>query len=206
MFKEINLEKWARKDHFEFFRKFDEPFFGITAEVDCTDLYSKSKREDNSFFLLYLYSCLKAANQIEAFRYRIKGEKVLLYDEIHASPTINRPDGTFGFSYMRYQERFKDFHTGAIEEIERVRSTTGLEPALSGQNVIHFSSLPWINFTSLSHARSFSFEDSCPKISIGKMTEKGGRRIMPVAVHVHHALVDGYHVGQFFQRLEELMT
>lgn len=28
---------------------------------------------------------------------------------------------------------------------------------------------------------------------------------MPISVHVHHALVDGYHVGQFFDFLQEQM-
>ncbi|HAI84531.1 MAG TPA: chloramphenicol acetyltransferase, partial [Chitinophagaceae bacterium] len=53
------------------------------------------------------------------------------------------------------------------------------------------------DFTSLSHARSFSFADSCPKISFGKMTVNQDKRTMPVSVHVHHALMDGYHVAQF---------
>jgi chloramphenicol O-acetyltransferase type A len=35
---------------------------------------------------------------------------------------------------------------------------------------IHFSAIPWLNFTSLSHARSYTFPDSSPKISFGKMT------------------------------------
>jgi chloramphenicol O-acetyltransferase type A len=30
--------------------------------------------------------------------------------------------------------------------------------------VIHFSAIPWLDFTSLSHARSYTFPDSCPKI------------------------------------------
>ena len=205
MFSEINIEEWARKDHFHFFRKFEEPFFGITSEVDCTELYIKSKREGASFFLQYLYLSLKAANETEPFRYRIKGDKVLVFDTIHASPTINRPDGTFGFSYMSFYNTFEKFSEEAKKEIDRVRGTKGLEPALSGENVIHYSSIPWISFKSLSHARSFSFEDSCPKISMGKMTLRDDRRYMPVSVHAHHALMDGFHVGQFFERYQELL-
>lgn len=206
MFTELNINKWPRKDHFKFFSKFEEPFFGITAEVDCTELYKKCKQEDSSFFMNYLYLSLKAANEIESFRYRIKGKKVLVFDRVHASPTIGRPDGTFGFSYMSYFDTFSEFSAEAQKEIKRVQSTTGLEPALSGQNVIHFSSLPWISFKSLSHARSFSFEDSCPKISMGKITPTGDRFIMPVSVHVHHALMDGYHVGKFLERYQELLN
>jgi len=106
---------------------------------------------------------------------------------------------------MDYKADFNLFTETAATEIERVKSSTGLIPAISGENVIHYSSLPWINFTSISHARAFRFKDSCPKISFGKMLEQNGRLQMPVSIHVHHALMDGFHVGQFINLFQELM-
>jgi chloramphenicol O-acetyltransferase type A len=125
---------------------------------------------------------------------------------VHASPTINRPNGTFGFAYFDYKPDFQSFRVEAQAEIDRVQNSTGLVPAMSGENVIHYSSIPWINFTGLSHARAFKFPDSCPKISFGKMTEDGGRRLMPLSVHVHHALMDGYHVGQYIDLYQEMLN
>jgi chloramphenicol O-acetyltransferase type A len=81
-----------------------------------------------------------------------------------------------------------------------------LTPAVSGENVIHFSAVPWLHFTAVSHARCFSFADSCPKITFGKIKVEDGKKIMPVAVHVHHALVDGYHVGLFIDKFQALMN
>ena len=198
----FEITTWPRKDHFEFFSKFEEPFFGITAEVDCTLAYKNAKETGESFFLYYLYASLKAANSIENFRLRIENGEVYLYDAIHASPTINRPDGTFGFAYFDYHSDYQIFKTEAQKEIERVQNATGLVPAGAGQNVIHYSSLPWIKFTSVSHARAFSFPDSCPKITFGKTFEEGNKLLMPVAVHVNHALVDGIHVGKFLEEFQ----
>ena len=206
MTKELDISTWSRKEHFEFFKSFEEPFFGLTVEVDCTKAYAYCKRNELSFFLYYLHASLKAANMIEEFKYRILGEKVLIHDHIDASPTINRDDGTFGFSYIQYCEDFNDFVVGAQLEIDRVRNGSGLIPAVSGENVIHYSSLPWLKFTSLSHARSFTFHDSCPKVSFGKMTESNNSLSMPVSVHVHHALLDGLHVGIFIKNFENLMN
>lgn len=205
MYKILDIEKWSRKDHFLFFSKFEEPFFGITVRVNCTKAYNTSKSIGSSFFLYYLHASLKAANSIEAFKYRIKNGQVLIYDKINASPTINRDNGTFGFSYMDYLEDFKEFEKSAKIEIEKVRNTTGLDPAGSGDNVIHFSSIPWIDFTSISHARSFSFPDSCPKISFGQVIESEGIKTMPVSIHVHHALMDAHHVGQFIEEFQKLL-
>lgn len=202
----IDMDNWARKDHFRFFNTFDEPFFGVTVNVDCTNAYAKSKELGVSFFLYYLHKALAAANAVEAFRYRISGDNVYLYDVVHASPTINRPNGTFGFSYMDYHEDFDAFISEAQKEIDRVQNSAGLVPAISGENVIHFSAIPWVDFTSLSHARSFSFRDSMPKISFGKVTEKDGVKSMPVSIHVHHGLMDGYHVGQFTDKFQELLN
>jgi chloramphenicol O-acetyltransferase type A len=165
--------------------------------------YAAAKEKGVSFFLYYLHKALGAANSVEAFRYRIGGNEVFLYEKVNASPTINRPDGTFGFSYIDYHSDFNDFETEAQKEIERVQNSKGLVPAVSGENVIHFSSIPWINFTSLSHARSFSFNDCIPKVSFGKMTEANGIKTMPVSIHVHHALMDGYHVGQFVEAFQK---
>jgi chloramphenicol O-acetyltransferase type A len=73
--------------------------------------------------------------------------------------------------------------------------------------VIHFSAIPWLDFTSLSHARSYTFPDSCPKISFGKMKiNENGKRTMPMSIHVHHGLVDGLHLGQFVDYFQEIMN
>ncbi len=202
----LDLNTWARKDHYHFFSQFDEPFFGVTVEVDCTKAYIDSKSQNISFFLKYLHCSLKAVNSIEALKLRIENEQVWLYDKINASPTINRPDGTFGFAYFDFYENFKDFSFSAKNEIEKVQASTGLDPSGPGQNVIHYSSVPWIKFTSVSHARSFKFKDSCPKISFGKIFDENERKMMPVSIHVHHALADGFHIGLFIEKFQNLLN
>lgn len=202
----LDIENWGRKDHFHFFNQFEEPFFGVCLTVDCTAAHRIAKQNGESFFLNYLHHSLTAANLVEPFRYRIADGEVWVHDRVHASPTINRPDGTFGFAYMDFFEDFQVFKVAAQAEIERVQGSTGLVPAVSGENVIHYSSVPWLNFTAISHARSFSFKDSCPKVSFGKMTEQNGQKTMPVSIHVHHALMDGYHVGLFVECFQDLMS
>ena len=205
MKKLIDLDNWNRKEHFLFFSKFEEPFFGVTVKVDCTTAYKKSKEEGVSFFLYYLYRALKVANEIENFRYRIIENQAYDFATVNASPTINRPDGTFGFAYMDYFEDEKQFYEKALQEIENIKNTNSLLPAVSGENVIHFSAIPWLDFTSISHARSFSHPDSCPKISFGKMTENNAVKEIPVSIHGHHALMDGYHAGLFIDKFQDLL-
>lgn len=206
MKKLFDVEKWSRKDHFNFFNQFDEPFFGVTVDIDCTIAYHKCKKEGIGFFLYYLYQSLAAANAIENFRLRIEDHQIYLYDQVNASAVINRADNSFGFSYIDYFTDFKTFETAAKIEIENVRNATGLNLKSNEANVIHISAMPFLKFTSLSHARSFSFKDSCPKFSFGKMTEVNGLKSMPLSIHVNHALADGYHVGLFVDNFQQRMN
>jgi chloramphenicol O-acetyltransferase type A len=201
----LNLDTWNRKEHFLFFKQMQEPFFGVTTRVDCTKAYAKSKELGVSFFTYYLHRTLKAVNTVENFRYRIIDNEIYVFDQIDVSATIIREDKTFGFSLIEYDENLKVFAEITKKEIERIQNTTGLITRDFEINLIHFSALPWVDFTSYSHARSFTFPDSCPKVSYGKMIEENGRKTMAIAVHVHHGLADGYHVGQFLTLLQELL-
>lgn len=207
MKQKINLDKWNRKEHFEFFSQMQEPFFGITSAIDCTIAYEKAKQIGVTFFTYYLHKTLVAVNQIENLKYRIHENEVVVYDQISASSTVLRDDTTFGFSYMEFDQDIQVFSEIVATEIVRVKNTTGLfTREFSADNLIHFSALPWIDFTSFSHARSFTFPDSCPKISFGKLMVTSNSKTMSMSIHVHHGLVDGYHVGKFLELFQNLMN
>ena len=206
MKQKLDLNTWNRKEHFLFFKEMDEPFYGITTTIDCTKAYTKAKALGVSFFTYYLHKTLCAVNAVENFRYRIIDGEAYVFDVIDASATVMREDTTFGFSYMPYAENLADFAPIVQTEIDRIQTTTGLFTREYPENIIHFSALPWINFTSLSHARSFTWPDSCPKISFGKLLDDNETKSMAISVHVHHGLVDGYHVGLFLEQLQGLMN
>jgi chloramphenicol O-acetyltransferase type A len=206
MKQKINIDTWIRKEHFNFFKNFEEPFYGVVVNIDCTTAHNFAKENGLSFFWYYLHKSLSAVNALENFKYRIYGDEVMLYDQINAGPTIGRSNGTFGFSYVDYHPSFEEFMTGAKKEIERVQNTTTLFAPNLADDIVHYSALPWIDFTSISHARSFSFPDSSPKMSFGKMTENNGKKSMSISIHVHHALADGLHVGQYIDLFQELMN
>ncbi len=199
----IDLKTWNRNAHFEFFSKFDEPFFGITTPIDCTIAYQKAKAIQVPFFVYYLHKTLVAINRIENFRLRIEDENVVLYDEIDASATIMREDKTFGFSFMKYHEDIHEFNKIAQLEIQRIQNTSGILTREYPENIIHFSAVPWINFTGLTHSRKYSISDSCPKISFGKLMEEDGKKTMALSVTAHHGLLDGYHIGLFIDALQQ---
>lgn len=203
---EIDLSTWKRREHFEVFRNFDEPLFGITVKVECSAAYKKAKELGYSFSNYYLYLSMKAANEIEEFRYRIEGDKVYCYDSVGAGPTIFRADETYGCGFMPYNEDIEAFMLQASAEVERVKAEQGLKFTHAGEDILHYSTLPWADFTAVNHARRLDIGRSIPKITFGKLTREGDKMWLPVDVHANHALMDGFHVGKFIERFQELLS
>ena len=98
----IDIATWNRKEHFEHFSAFDDPFFGVTVHVDCTRSYQEAKDKGVSFSLLLLHRIITAASKVEEFRYRIEGDKVVCYDSLLPEATVGRADYTFSFAAFEY--------------------------------------------------------------------------------------------------------
>jgi chloramphenicol O-acetyltransferase type A len=103
---------------------------------------------------------------------------------------------------MKFHSDLHEFAKIVQTEIERIQLTPGLFTREFPTNIIHFSAIPWINFTSLTHSRSYTLTDSCPKVSWGKLMDENDKKTMSVAVMAHHGLVDGYHMGLFVEALQ----
>lgn len=204
----IDLEKWNRKELYLFFREFAEPFYGMTVELDVTKRYRFCKESNESFFIHSLFIILKAINNNDPLRLRIVDGELYKYKTIHVSPSIAKADGSFAFAFMKYSEDFNTFKKHMQEEIQRIQQIEGmnLTDDAKREDTIHFSAIPWIRFTSLSHARYMKAEESVPKISTGKIYEKDNCFYMPFSIHVHHSLVDGKDVAIFLENLQQLLN
>jgi len=203
----IDKENWNRIEHFNFFKAFDDPNHGIVAHIDCTEAYHFAKEQRESFYLYYLHKILKAVNAVEEFRYRIEGDDVYCYETIHGGGTVGREDHTFGFAFYEYDADRQIFINKAVKENLRVKESSGLLMDENGKRLdsIHFSAIPWFSFTSLKHTRSFTNHNGVPKISTGKVFQSDNKLLMPVQIEVHHGLIDGWHIGQLIDKMEEFL-
>ena len=195
----IDLGAWKRRDHYHWFRTYERPFFSVTTEVDVTRAWNVSrKRGAPPFFLTSLFLMLNAANAIEAFRLRLRPRGVWRHDRVAVGPTILRSDDTFGFVRLEAARTLTEFVDEGRSAIAHVLGQTGLrEPKNAGDDIVFHSVLPWLRFTSFTNALPAKTE-SIPRIVFGQCARKGKRISMPVAVEVHHALVDGLDVARFF--------
>jgi len=204
----INMDTWKRREYYNFFKDYQETFFGITANVDCTKAYKFTKENNLSFFLYYMYKSMKAVNAIEEFRYRIEESNIVCYDKIHCSTTALNANNMFAFAFFQYTDNFEEFYSQAQQEMKKISTVTDMN--MGGDNgrtdVIHYSTIPWISFTCLNQERNFSPSESIPKLTFGKFFKDKESLLLPLSVYVHHGLMDGMHVGQHYEIFQEFMN
>ena len=148
----------------------------------------------------------RVANEIESFHYRLKDGKVVIHEVINGGTTVLQPNESFTFAYFEYNEDFDKFITAATRNVREAQSGNGPFQPDSSENTIHFTTVPWVSFTSFAHARNWGREDSVPKIAFGKFAKENERTYLPISVEVHHALMDGVHVGRYLARFEEALA
>ncbi len=203
MFKEVDVENWNRKTTFEFFKDYEDTFFNITTKLDVTNLYLFCKENNLSFSLANLFYSLQTANEIREFRLRLKDKKLVECSKIHATQTILSDDETFSFCYFELKENVFEFNEAGKNAVEKYKRLKTFDVETERIDLIYYSVIPWVSFTSFKHAGRFDNQQTVPRMVFGKVFEENRRRKMPHSVEVHHALIDGFHVGKYFNRMQE---
>ena len=201
----VDLKNWKRREHYELFRKYDQPFFSVTVDMDVTRVWNRClKRGGPSFFLTSLFLVLKAVNETEAFRLRLRRRGVWLHDRVAVGPTIRRADETYGFARLEAGDSVDQFIAAGRATIAGAAGRNTLTAEKDTDDIVFLSVLRWLRFTSFTNA--LPGDDSIPRIVFGKCAANGRVVSMPVAVEVHHALVDGLDVARFFERFQAALA
>ena len=203
--RKIDISTWERRDHFNFLRTFDMPHFNMCANVDVTALYPAMKGHDATFTIAMIYLIARTANDIPEFRHRMKADDVVEMDVIHPSCTILLDNNLFTFCNMEYDEDFTTFAPAAAERIAYVKEHPTLDNERPIEELVFMTAIPWVSFTSFRHPMHLSPVDSIPRFAWGKFFAEGDRLKMPLSVQGHHALLDGFHMGQFYAAIQDYL-
>jgi chloramphenicol O-acetyltransferase type A len=203
MFHEVDIDAWERKSTYEFFLDYEDPFFNIAANLDVTRLYRFCKDNDLAYSLAALFLSLQAANEIREFRLRMIAERVVEFDRVEATQTILNEDETFSFCYFPLKDDIFEFDRAGKAAREKYLGLKTFDVETDRFDLIYYSAIPWISFTSFKHASPGNNRQTIPRMVFGKMFDDGPVKKMPFSVEVHHALVDGIHVGKLFNLYQE---
>lgn len=202
---EIIFDNPHRQKHFEFFNSMNHPHFNITANVDITHLLPFLKKNKLPITSSIVYLISRIANEIPEFRWRIREGKVFEHETVQPSFTVfTEVADVFSFCTVNYEKDAESFIERAFEKSEKMKTEPSFEDEVGRDDFLFLSSIPWVSFTSFEHAMRNHPSDSVPRIVWGKFFEINGKIQMPLSVQVHHAVVDGRHVGTYFQKIEEM--
>lgn len=205
--KKVVFKSAHRKKHFDFFCGMNHPHFNLTANVDVTALiaFTKEKKLPINFSLVYVLS--RAANEIKEFRWRIRANEIVEHETVQPSFTVPTDEAdVFSFCTVDYDQKASIFMSEAKKVQEAMRSNPLIEDEPGRDDYLFMSAIPWVSFTSVQHAMHYHPHDSVPRISWGKFFDQNDKQLMPVAVQAHHALVDGRHMGHYFELLQKFLS
>jgi len=199
------MNVYGRKPVFYYFRNLDVRVSSRTVQVDVSKARKLIKDKGLAFSITMTLLVTQAANDIDEFRHRIvKGEieeynfVIPLYTVLTAEKSLLLVQGTFSGDFK------KDYADNLVIR-EDVKAGQRQAVDLSSQGHIAVSVVPWYSFTSTTAPYS-RHNDSVPQFIIGKFYEQQGVTLLPISIQTNHALVDGYHVGLFLDRLSTYLA
>lgn len=205
MFTEIDIKNWPRRTTYEFFKNYEDPFFNFTANLDVTELYRFCKRNELAYSLAALYCCQTAVNEIREFRIRLLEDRLVEFERVDITQTILNDDETFSFSYYEMCDDIFEFERSAKIARDHYRKLKTFDVETHRLDLIYYSVIPWVSFTSFKHASRLDRTQTVPRIVFGKTFDLFDRKHMPVSVEANHTIMDGFHVGKLFNRLQEII-
>lgn len=204
--KYISFDDPHRQKHFEFFNGMDQPHFSLVANVDITSFLTTIKEQRLPFNTALVYVIARAANELPVFRWRVRDEQVIEHPSVQPSFTVpTESSSVFSFCTVDYDPSLATFLARAQEVMERMQTDPSFEDEPGRDDYLFLSAIPWVSFTSLTHAMHYTPTDSVPRISWGKYFWQGDQCLLPLGVQAHHALVNGNDIGAYYQKVQTLL-
>lgn len=122
----IEIKTWARREQYRLYRNFDQPHFNMCANVDVTTLHSSLKQFGATFTAGVLYVLTRAANDIPAFRDRMRGDSVVEHEIVHPGTAVVSDDDLLGFCSLVYTPDFATFASAANNVMSMARKSPSL--------------------------------------------------------------------------------
>lgn len=206
MFHQMDAQ-WARREHFRHYMDSVRCTYSLTVQIDITALCAALKERGYRAYPAQIYMLATIVNRFPAFRMGTTAEGEAGYWEVvHPSYTIfNAETQTFSSIWTEYQAGFAAFYEACVADMAQYGGTTKFAPKGGApKNAFDVSSVPWVDFTAFNLNIDGGGRHLLPIFTIGRYEERAGRVLMPLAMQLHHAACDGYHVGEFVQALRAM--
>lgn len=196
----IDRNTWERVEYFEHYLSAVPCTYSMTTKLDISNILEKKLKP----YPTMLYCLTTAVNRHQQFRMALNDrDELVLYTKMEPCYTVFHKDTeTFSNIWTSYSADYETFCRRYEEDImiygkvERFMAKPNVP-----ENSFTVSMIPWTTFDGFNINVS-NFKYLIPIFTIGKYFEKDGRVYLPLAVQVHHAVCDGFHVCRFIDDLQ----
>lgn len=203
-FERIQLDGWARREHFEHYRSQVPCTYSMTTKLDITALVEAKAR----LYPAMLYLLTRAVNRFPEFRMDFDSEgKLGVYSEMHPCYTIfHRNSETFSNLWTEYTEDYQVFCRAYERDLEQFGGNKSMmaKPGVPA-NTFPVSMIPWESFDGFNLNLEKGYGYLLPIFTMGRYSENNGRYLLPLSIQVNHAVCDGFHVCRFISALREMI-
>ena len=201
----VDKQTWPRRAIYDFFAPMSDPFYTLTFPAAVTALRAWCKRHGLPFYPAMVFAVTKAMEEVEAFRYKDRDGVIVRHDALVPSFTDLRPGSeTFYIVTLEAGEDPADFCRRAKEQ-SAAQTAFITDGPWDADQLVYFTCLPWFPVTALKNEKDLNPSDSVPRVAWGRWEEQGDRTSLLVSLELNHRLLDGVHVGKFFDALNEWM-
>lgn len=204
-FKLIDKDNWKRKEYFDHYF-FNVPCtYSMTVKMDITKIIKKKQK----LYPTMLYYITTVVNKYEEFKMTIDEKGRLgMFDTMLPSYTIFHQDTkTFSNLWTEYYCKYEDFCKAYEDDMLKYANQSGLfVKANVPKNNFPVSMIPWTSFEGFNLNLQKSYDFLQPIFTMGKYYKENDKILLPLAIQVHHAVCDGFHVCRFINELQELIN
>lgn len=208
-FKPIDVSQWSRREYFDHYLDQVPCTYNMTLNLDLTAILKEVKGRDLKLYPTMIYLLAMVVNRREEFRMAIDNDgRVGIYDFLHPSYTVFQKVGeTFTNIWTEYNASFSEFYRqyeSDVRDYADIKSFVGKPDA--PPNIFNISSIPWVSFTGFNLNLPKSENYLLPIFTMGKYFHDNDRTWLPIAIQVHHAVCDGFHLARFVNELQDAMN
>ena len=200
----VDLDTWARKEHFEHYFHQVPCSYSMTTKLDITPLIEAKER----LYPAMLYRIAKAVNQYQEFRMDLGPDGTLgFYTEMHPCYTIFHQDSeTFSNLWTEYTDDYEAFCRAYQQDLEQFGSCKDMmaKPDVP-VNTFPVSMVPWESFEGFNLNLQNGYRYLPPIFTMGKYQRDERGVWLPLSIQVNHAVCDGFHVCRFIAALREMI-
>ena len=203
-FKIIDKQNWNRKSQFEHYHSDVPCTYSMTVKLEITKVIELKQK----LYPTMLYAIASIVNNHEEFRTSFDEEgNIGIFDVMFPCYTVfHKETETFSNIWTPYINDFDRFLEAYYQDLQQYGTVEKMDAKPDEpRNTFPVSMIPWESFEGFNLNLKNGYDYLKPIFTIGKYYSENDKYYIPLAIQVHHAVCDGYHLCRFINELRNLL-